>query len=120
MAVRPPDKNRVYSTVSGRICPDCGQPAASCMCARKPNKPQGDGIVRVRREVKGRGGKTVSTISGILLEENELRELASQLKHRFGTGGSVKDGIVEIQGNHVDSLIAELIKMGFTVKKSGG
>lgn len=120
MPIRQSDKNRVYSTVSGRICPDCGQPAASCICGRKPHKSQENGIVRVRREVKGRGGKTVTTISGIPLEEKGIRELASQLKHRFGTGGSVKNGIVEIQGEHVDLLIAELTKMGFTVKRSGG
>lgn len=79
-----------------------------------------DGIVRVRRETKGRGGKTVTTIEGVPLAGAELASLAKDLKRRCGTGGSQKDGIIEIQGDHRDTLVAELEAQGYTVKRSGG
>ncbi|MHA5572075.1 translation initiation factor, partial [Pseudomonas aeruginosa] len=66
------------------------------------------------------GGKTVTTISGLPLAGDALKELASALKRRCGTGGSLKDGVVEIQGEHVELLIDELLKRGFKAKKSGG
>jgi translation initiation factor 1 len=76
--------------------------------------------VRVRREVKGRRGKTVTTIEGILLADDDLRALGSKLKRRCGTGGSVRDGVIEIQGDHRDTLITELEDRGYTVKRAGG
>ena len=85
-----------------------------------PRAPRGDGIVRVRRETQGRGGKTVTTISGVGLAEDALRELAGELKRRCGTGGSVKDYVIEIQGDHREVIVAELQKRGFTVKLAGG
>ena len=85
-----------------------------------PRRPRGDGIARVRRETKGRGGKTVTTVSGIELASDALRDLATELKRRCGTGGSVKDGVIEIQGDHRDVLVAELEKRGYTVKRAGG
>jgi translation initiation factor 1 len=109
----------VYSTDSGRHCPDCSQPVDACIC-KQTLIPEGDGIARVRRESKGRGGKTVTTISGVPLALDALQELASALKKRCGCGGSLKDGVIEIQGEHVELLIAELIKRGFKAKKSGG
>ncbi|CAN7435775.1 translation initiation factor Sui1 [Pseudomonas sp. LjRoot71] len=109
----------VYSTDSGRHCPDCSQPVDACTC-KQPLIPEGDGIARVRRETKGRGGKTVTTISGVPLAEEPLKDLASVLKKRCGCGGSLKDGVIEIQGDHVELLLAELIKQGFKAKKSGG
>ncbi|MCW3147082.1 translation initiation factor Sui1 [Stutzerimonas stutzeri] len=109
----------VYSTDTGRHCPECGQPVDACVCKRTLI-PEGDGIARVRRESKGRGGKTVTTISGVPLAETELKELASALKRRCGTGGALKDGVIEIQGEHVQLLIDELTKRGFQAKKSGG
>ena len=109
----------VYSTDSGRHCPDCSQPVASCTC-KQSQIPDGDGIARVRRESKGRGGKTVTTITGVPLAEDALKDLATTLKKRCGTGGALKDGIIEIQGEHVDLLLAELVKLGFKAKKSGG
>ena len=109
----------VYSTDGGRHCPDCGQPLGQCVCGQ-PQVPAGDGIARVRRESKGRGGKTVTTISGVPLAGEELKELASALKKRCGTGGALKDGVIEIQGEHVELLIGELEKRGFKAKKSGG
>lgn len=109
----------VYSTDGGRHCPDCSQPVDACIC-KQTLIPEGDGIARVRRESKGRGGKTVTTISGVPLAMDALQDLASALKKRCGCGGSLKDGVIEIQGDHVELLIAELIKRGFKAKKSGG
>ncbi|MGE4405567.1 translation initiation factor Sui1 [Pseudomonas sp.] len=109
----------VYSTDSGRHCPDCSKPVDACIC-KQAIIPEGDGIARVRRESKGRGGKTVTTITGVPLAEAELKELASALKRRCGTGGALKDGVIEIQGEHVHLLMDELIKRGFQAKRSGG
>ncbi len=109
----------VYSTDSGRHCPDCGKPVDQCDC-KKQMVVEGDGVVRIRRETKGRGGKTVTTITGVLLPESELKDLTATLKRRCGTGGTLKEGIIEIQGEHVELLMQELIKHGFKVKKSGG
>lgn len=109
----------VYSTDGGRHCPDCGQPQDACICGQQ-QAPAGDGVARVRRETKGRGGKTVTTITGVPLLGEELKTLATALKKRCGTGGSLKDGVIEIQGDHVELLIGELQKRGFTAKKSGG
>ncbi len=77
-------------------------------------------MVRVRRETKGRGGKTVTAITGVPVAEGPLALLAADLKKRCGTGGTVKDGIIEIQGDHRDTLVAELSKRGYTVKLAGG
>ena len=85
-----------------------------------PRAPRGDGVVRVRRETQGRGGKTVTTVSGVGLASDELLALASDLKRRCGTGGSVKDYVIEIQGDHREAIVAELEKRGFTVKLAGG
>ncbi|AGZ37217.1 stress response translation initiation inhibitor YciH [Pseudomonas sp. SWI6] len=109
----------VYSTDSGRHCPDCGQPVDACTC-KQSVIPEGDGIARVRRESKGRGGKTVTTVTGVPLPLDQLKELASTLKRRCGTGGALKEGVIEIQGDHVELLIGELTKQGFKAKKSGG
>lgn len=109
----------VYSTDQGRLCPACQQPLTGCVCA-KSVLPAGDGTVRVRRETKGRGGKTVTAVSGVPLAEEALKELATALKRRCGTGGSLKDGVIEIQGDHVQLLMDELSQRGFRVKKSGG
>ncbi len=109
----------VYSTDSGRMCPGCGVPVADCVCAEQA-LPEGDGIVRVRRESKGRGGKTVTTVSGVLLPADELKALAKRMKTRCGCGGSVKEGVIEIQGDQVELLCAWLREQGFSVKRSGG
>jgi len=110
----------VYSTDFGRACPQCGKPIAQCVCRKGPSQAPADGIVRVRREVKGRKGKTVTTITGVPLNDERLQELASELKRQCGTGGSVKDGLIIIQGDHCDTLIASLQKKGYTVKRAGG
>ncbi len=113
----------VYSTESGKICPLCQKPVSECTCKKKKSKPQTnikyDGIIRIRREAKGRKGKTVTTVSGFKLDADELRNLAAQLKRRCGTGGSVKDGVIIIQGDHRDTLITELKNRGFKAKIAG-
>lgn len=110
----------VYSTEHGRMCPGCGKPVAECRCRQKKTPPGGDGIVRIGRETKGRKGKGVTVISGIPLDEKGIKELAKHLKARCGAGGTVKDGVIEIQGDHRDALLEELRKRGWTVKLAGG
>jgi translation initiation factor 1 len=110
----------VYSSRDGRICPHCGRKIADCACRDSPRAKQGDGIVRIRRETKGRGGRTVTTISGIPLPSDDLRELAGELKRACGTGGSAKDGVIEIQGDHRDAIAEALRARGYTVKLAGG
>lgn len=106
------------------MCPKCGQPVAKCACSKKKSaskpRPETDGIVRVRPEKSGRGGKTVTAIYGVPGTEKELKALGKKLKKRAGTGGSVKDWTIIIQGDRVDDVIGWLEKDGFTVKRSGG
>jgi translation initiation factor 1 len=111
----------VYSTGHGRMCPDCGKPAVQCVCGRRDSSvPVRAGAVRVSRETKGRKGKGVSVISGLPLGQDALEELASRLKRRCGCGGTVRDGTIEIQGDQRDLLVAELGKLGYQAKRSGG
>ena len=101
------------------MCPECRQPLDACIC-QQASLPSGDGIVRVSRESKGRGGKTVTVVKGVLRDTAGLTTLGKQLKAACGTGGTVKDGIIEIQGDHVTTIITTLQKHGFTVKRAGG
>jgi translation initiation factor 1 len=115
------DENRtVYSTETGRICPKCGHPIDRCTCKKNQPAPKGDGIVRVRLESKGRKGKSVTTITGLLLDGEGLKKLAGELKTMCGAGGAVKDGVIEIQGDHTAAVMTELKKRGFTAKRAGG
>ena len=109
----------VYSTDSSKMCPSCGKQPAKCKCKKK-NIPKRDGKIRVERSVKGRKGKGVSLIIGLPLESKPLKELAKKLKQKCGTGGTIKNGVVEIQGDHRDLLIEELDKYGYKAKKAGG
>ena len=109
----------VYSTDHGRMCPDCRQPQAQCVCKRAPG-PTGDGSVRVSRETKGRGGKAVTVVKGVALDADALAGLGKQLKTGCGSGGTVKDGVIEVQGDHLANLIELLKKQGFSVKQAGG
>lgn len=109
----------VFSTEQGRMCPDCRHPVADCCCSQ-PSRPTGDGVVRVSRETKGRKGKGVTLVTGIPLDDKELKALAKVLKARCGTGGTVKDGVVEIQGDQRDILVPLLQAKGWTVKRAGG
>ncbi len=115
--------NLVYSTETGRMCPKCDNPVASCSC--KKNKKTaiptgGDNVVRVGRETKGRKGKGVTVITGLKMNEIELKFLAKDLKQKCGTGGTAKDGVIEIQGDQRDKMVEELQSRGFTVKRVGG
>ncbi len=103
----------VYSTDSGRIRPSDKQGTGEPV--RKS-----DGIVRIMRDRKQRGGKTVTMITGVPVSENELVTLAQQLKKSCGSGGTVKDGVIEIQGDHCDKLQTKLIELGYKVKRAGG
>jgi translation initiation factor 1 len=120
VAGRRDDPVLVYSTQRGLVCPNCRLPTQKCRCGKEAPAPAGDGIVRVRRETKGRGGKTVTTVSGVPLGGEPLRDLASGLKRLCGTGGTVKDGVIEIQGDHRETIVAELSSRGFTAKLAGG
>ena len=114
------NSNPVYSTDSGRICPECWMPVADCFCKTKTTSLKSDGIVRVRREIKGRNGKPATLISGVPLSVSEIDALASELKRRCACGGSVKDGEILIQGDRVKQVIELLKEKRFTVKQSGG
>jgi translation initiation factor 1 len=101
------------------IRPGTGGPRAASQPIR-PHVAPGEAKVRVSREVAGRGGKGVSVISGLPLGPAELDALATQLKKACGAGGAVKDGRIEIQGDHRDRLVAELVRLGYAAKRSGG
>ena len=109
----------VYSTDSGRMCPACRLPVAACICGQKA-APAGDGLVRVSRETKGRAGKGVTLVKGLALDAAALTALAKQLKAACGSGGTAKDGVIEVQGDHCDRVIESLRKSGHTVKRAGG
>lgn len=110
----------VYSTDGGRMCPACRRPLASCACAANAAaRPAGDGVVRVGRESKGRGGKVVTLVRGLPLDDAALLALGKRLKAACGTGGTVKDGIVEVQGDHRDRVAAWLEEQGYTVRRVG-
>lgn len=110
----------VYSTEHGKMCPVCGKPVETCACSRRTTHPKGDGVVRISRQTKGRKGKGVCVITGLPLTREALELLARQLKQRCGAGGAVKDGAIEIQGDHREALAQELKKLGYTVKLAGG
>lgn len=111
----------VYSTAAGRTCPACGRPLAQCDCRQqKPARPPGDGIVRVARQTQGRKGKGVTVVTGVPLAGAELESLAADLRKACGAGGTVRDGAIEIQGEHRDRLLAALEQRGWTVRRSGG
>jgi translation initiation factor 1 len=110
----------VYSTEHGKTCPGCRHPVAQCTCKRQSVVPAGDGIVRVSRDTKGRGGKCVTLIKGVPLDEAGLVALGKTLKAACGTGGTVKDGVIEVQGDHCDLVMEKLKKNGWVVKRAGG
>jgi len=113
----------VYSTEQGRLCPSCKRSLASCCCdelADQQRLQQLDGIVRIRRETSGRKGKGVTTIQGVPLNMNELKTLTAELKKRCGTGGALKNDIIEIQGDQRTTIKTLLEAKGFRVKLSGG
>jgi translation initiation factor 1 len=113
----------VYSTDGGRVttCPTCGLLYTKCQCAQSTQATRkSDGFVRVMRDRKGRGGKTVTVITGIAASNATIAALAQQLKKLCGSGGTVKDGVIEIQGDHCDKVQAKLTELGYKVKRAGG
>ncbi len=115
------DSGLVYSTDTGRMCPACRQPLASCHCkALAKGVPAGDGIARVTREKQGRGGKTVTVVRGLPLEAEALVALGKRLRAACGAGGTAKEGVLEVQGDHADKVLALLLAEGFKAKRAGG
>lgn len=103
------------------MCPACRKPVAQCVCrSAAAAPPPSDGIVRVSCEKKGRGGKAVTVIRGLGLAGDALEELAKALKAACGSGGTVKEGVVEVQGDHRAKVIAILAADGHKVKSAGG
>ena len=116
------DSALVYTTGEGTICAECGKSETKCICRAiaKAKVAKTDGTVRIAREKKGRGGKTVTVVSGVPLPAGELDKLARSLRKKCGCGGTVKDGMIELQGDRRDMLVEELTRAGYRVKKSGG
>jgi translation initiation factor 1 len=111
----------VYSTDHGRTCPGCRQPLAACVCkAATTPIPAVDGIVRVSREKQGRGGKTVTVVRSLALDAVALGATGKQLRAACGAGGTAKDGVIEVQGDHVERVMAWLTQAGHRVRRAGG
>jgi translation initiation factor 1 len=110
----------VYSTESGRQCPQCRQALAACECASLKQAAPGNGQVKVARQTKGRGGKCVTVVTGVALAGEALAALGKQLRTRCGAGGTVKDGVIEIQGDHCDAVLQALLQAGHAAKRTGG
>ena len=111
----------VYSTDGGRMCPTCRQALAACVCAARARAaPAGDGVARVTREKQGRGGKTVTVVRGLPLDAEALAALGKRLRTACGAGGTCKDGVLEVQGDHADRVMAFLQAEGLKAKRAGG
>ena len=115
-----PNGGLVYSTEAGRMCPVCRHPIVQCACRKNAAPAAGDGVVRIFFETKGRGGKGVTVIRGLGLAEDALAALGKKLKAACGVGGTAKDGVVELQGDHRDRVMALLAAQGVKAKKAGG
>ncbi len=111
----------VYSTETGRMCPGCRQPLSACSCkAAARAAPAGDGVAKVARQTKGRGGKCVTVVSGLALDAVSLATLGKQLRSACGSGGTVKDGVIEVQGDHCEQILQVLASQGHRAKRTGG
>ena len=110
----------IYSTGVGSLCPNCRRPVRECVCPKGAPGKLKPTAVRVGRETQGRAGKGVTTVVGLPLPLADIEALAARLKKRCGSGGTVREGVIEIQGDHRDVIVAELIKMGWPAKRSGG
>lgn len=110
----------VYSTETGKLCPGCGYSLDACQCNKSNFNTDGDGIIRLSRETKGRKGKGVTLVNGFQGSEAELKALGKQLKQLCGTGGTVKNGIIEVQGDVREKIKIELENAGHKVKLAGG
>lgn len=107
-------------TFRGVVLRDAAQPRSASRAKHPVPAASGPPRVRVGREVAGRGGKGVTVITGLPFDEVQLAELATRLKKLCGAGGAVKKGVIEIQGDHRDRLVAELCKLGLEAKRAGG
>jgi translation initiation factor 1 len=111
----------VYSTEVGRTCADCRRAIGECVCkAVSKAGAAGDGVVRVSRQTKGRGGKSVTLVKGLALDPLALAALGKQLRTTCGSGGTVKDGVIEVQGDHCDLVMETLTAQGHHPKRAGG
>ncbi|MCK5880681.1 MAG: stress response translation initiation inhibitor YciH [Sinobacterium sp.] len=110
---------KVYSTEFGRLCAKCGGAEHDGRCANAAATMQGDGRVRIQRETKGRKGAGVTLVTGIPLAEKELKLLHKKLKKKCGVGGTLKNGVLELQGDQRELLLAELSAKGWDVKIAG-
>lgn len=117
---RKADSRLVFSTDGGRLCHQCQRKLTHCVCGSDAPTTQSDGIARVRRETKGRGGKAVTVIEGLPVSADRLKDIAKKLKQRCGVGGAVKDGAIEIQGDQRETCRAALEAQGFRCKLAGG
>ncbi|MEO5348963.1 MAG: stress response translation initiation inhibitor YciH [Magnetococcus sp. YQC-3] len=102
------------------MCPDCRQPAAKCICKQHASVVASTGVVRVSRESKGRKGKEVTLVQGVALDAGALVQLGKSLRTQCGTGGTVKEGSIELQGDHVTRVVEQLKNQGWLVKRVGG
>src|ERR1700735_737478 len=108
----------IYSTGIGSLCPNCRRPVRECVCPKGIPGAAKPAAVRVGREVKGRAGRGVTAVAGLPLVLFDIEPLAAKLKKRCGSGGTVREGVIEIQGDHRDVIVAELIKLGWPAKKA--
>ena len=120
MKAKPTHGGLVYSTDSGHTCPLCRQAVSLCQCRSAKSRPASDGIVRVSRETKGRAGKGVTLVKGLALDDAALSALGRQIKTACGSGGTVKDGVIEVQGDHCERVLEMLKARGLVVKRAGG
>lgn len=123
---RSADRPVVYDSDQGRICPGCQKPVKACNCRQQRPVPQQrpapkiDGIVRVSRDRRNRRGKTATVITGVPGDVAKQEELAGTLKRLCGSGGTAKDGVIEIQGDHRNLVLSKLTEMGYKAKLAGG
>ena len=106
------------------MCPGCRQPLAACLCTKPGAAAAGAGklpsAVRVTRETQGRGGKAVTVVRGLAVDEATLQALGKRLRTACGAGGTVKNGTLEVQGDHADRAVAFLQAEGYAAKRAGG
>lgn len=102
------------------MCPGCRRPQSECVCRDRSRPRSGDGTVTVSRETKGRKGAGVTLVQGLPLADADLNRLAKSLKSRCGVGGSVKNGVIELQGDQRDKVSSWLEADGYHVKRAGG
>ncbi len=115
------DSELVWSSEHRGVCPRCGRPLRRCRCPKESAPdPQALGPVRVHASRRGRKGKTVTLVTGLGLDPMAIADLARQLKQLCGGGGTVRDGEIEIQGDHVERIVDELKTRGFAARRAGG